>query len=227
MMMTEKIRHRESGRDKGAYGTDYLVKCPKCGGGAQVRSGRLTCPACAHTAYNPWADPNSEHYGDAAYRPGQGGPWYGMFVPSLEGGWTPKCPSCAAPVDHDFSRRGYDAVRPTKTRITCQKCGEVHVHALSWEAIAATASPSDPIFGCTYFLIQETRYGEIFAQNVEQLADLRAFVAAGLRERREGENGWMNASYVSRLPRWIKSAKNRAAVLKACDQLLAQAAHLR
>lgn len=45
---------------------------------------------------------------------------------------------------------------------------------------------------------------------------LERYVAAGLREQEPG-----NASLASRLPAWIKSRKNRAAVLRGLHRLRA------
>ena len=46
-----------------------------------------------------------------------------------------------------------------------------------------------------------------------------AYIKADLRQRRQNENGWRNASLASRLPKWIKSYKNREQLIKAIDKL--------
>jgi hypothetical protein len=61
---------------------------------------------------------------------------------------------------------------------------------------------------------------ELWAYNPEHLAWLKAYVSSGLRERTEDpEFGWRNASLSSRLPKWLKSAKNRDEVIKAIERL--------
>jgi hypothetical protein len=64
----------------------------------------------------------------------------------------------------------------------------------------------------------------VYAMNEEQLAHLESFIAAGLRERRRGAQGWANSSYISRLPSWTKSAKNRAELLSCVNRLKARLA---
>lgn len=58
------------------------------------------------------------------------------------------------------------------------------------------------------------------ALNAAHLDHLERFVRAELRERvRDPEWGWSNRSLVSRLPRWIQSARNRAEVLLGIERL--------
>lgn len=62
----------------------------------------------------------------------------------------------------------------------------------------------------------------IWAYNPEHLEQLEAWINAPLRQRRPHEQyGWSNASFFSRLPRWIKLAKNRAEVARALKRLRA------
>jgi hypothetical protein len=55
----------------------------------------------------------------------------------------------------------------------------------------------------------------LWAYNAEHLNFLRRYVSAELRERLV----MRNTSLASRLPKWIKSAKNRDAALKGLDRL--------
>jgi hypothetical protein len=63
-----------------------------------------------------------------------------------------------------------------------------------------------------------TRHGILFACNEAHLDALEAYVLADLRERRRDEFGWSMSS-MARLPRWAKSAKNRAEVLRAIARM--------
>lgn len=76
----------------------------------------------------------------------------------------------------------------------------------------------DPHFGHPLRLVASTRLGVVWAYNARHLTELRAYVSAMLRECR----GSTNRSLISRLPRWIKLARNRETVLKALDKLAAQ-----
>lgn len=77
----------------------------------------------------------------------------------------------------------------------------------------------DPWFGAPLWLSLSTRHGVLFALNERHLAELEAFVAARLRERTRAAYGWHNASLHSRLPLWLKRARNRAEVLHALARL--------
>lgn len=88
------------------------------------------------------------------------------------------------------------------------------VHSMSIERYGYTA------FGLKLYLHQATRFGEIFVYNSHHLAVLKAFVQADLRERTAKTS---NRSYFSRLPTWIKSARNRKEILKAILRLEAMA----
>ena len=59
----------------------------------------------------------------------------------------------------------------------------------------------------------------LYAFTVRHLNFLEDYIKADLRERRQNENGWRNASVGSRLPKWIKSHKNRKQLIKAIDKL--------
>jgi hypothetical protein len=66
--------------------------------------------------------------------------------------------------------------------------------------------------------------GEVlWAYNERHISFLEDFVGARLRERvRDGKYGWSNRSLASRLPAWIKSAKNRDEVMKGLSRLRAR-----
>ena len=61
-----------------------------------------------------------------------------------------------------------------------------------------------------------TRLGNLYIHNPEHLQVLKSFILADLRERTQHTG---NSSYFSRLPAWIKSARNRKEILKAILRL--------
>jgi hypothetical protein len=88
--------------------------------------------------------------------------------------------------------------------------------------VSADAEPArpddrciDPHFGLPLLLAAPTRHGRVWAYNLRHLRELRAYIAAMLRERR----GTGNSSMYSRLPPWMKAAKHRDEMLKAIDRL--------
>ncbi|WP_235568848.1 hypothetical protein [Lysobacter sp. Root983] len=73
----------------------------------------------------------------------------------------------------------------------------------------------DPHFGLPLRLIVTTRSGPLWVYNRDHLEELRRYVGAQHRER-QGLNG---RSMMSRLPTWIKLARNRQYVLRMLDRL--------
>lgn len=69
--------------------------------------------------------------------------------------------------------------------------------------------------------LQEQCCGEtLWAYNHAHLRWLKSFVSAALRERSPHEDhGWSNQSLASRLPKWIKLASNRKAILTAIEKI--------
>ncbi|MCA9373825.1 MAG: hypothetical protein R3B71_02800 [Candidatus Gracilibacteria bacterium] len=113
--------------------------------------------------------------------------------------------------------------------IHCPKCDKKAVirktdntKQLTCTACSYTKKGSLPLH--TYFpkLWLRTRCGrhELWAINPEHLQYIKEYVSAKLRERtKDPESGWSNQSIESRLPQWIKSAKNRDLVLKCIKKL--------
>ena len=82
-------------------------------------------------------------------------------------------------------------------------------------------NPVDVYFGYELWLKTDCAGHTLWAYNIRHLDFLEGFVAADLRERAYDVDGWhaRNGTLVSRLPLWIKSAKNRDEVLKAVARL--------
>ena len=117
--------------------------------------------------------------------------------------------------------------------VVCPKCGGAAVeaekvvrctaclHRATYDGTNATWEDSkSPWFRLPLLLTTSTPNGEIWAYNDRHLAQLRCYVAATLRDERRNNN----ASWSSRLPTWMKAAKNRERVLKALDRLAVIAA---
>ncbi len=73
----------------------------------------------------------------------------------------------------------------------------------------------DPHFGLPLLLKAPSRYGLVWAYNERHLHELQTYIGAKLRERAGSGNG----SMCSRLPAWMKRAKNREDILKALHRL--------
>ena len=131
------------------------------------------------------------------------------------------CPRCAGPA---VSKRLDPAARDTLAprRLVCRRCG--HLRESRAPAVAGLARVGhDDYFRLPLWLATPCAGELLWALNARHLAALEAYALAALRERRrDPEHGWSNQSVASRLPKWIKAAKNRAEVEKALARLRAK-----
>ncbi len=200
--MTEVSRHVDSGARLASFSDEVLVACSRC-----------AAPGAVHAQWSP-------------YR------WTGSFA----------CGNC----NLSLSTEAQDWVGPVvvQGRRACGHCGhkwlkvcdehETRPAVMSIEKTAAClecARPStvpveiarapdkdraiDPHFGLPLQLVVSTRHGPVWAYNARHLGELRSYVGATLRSR----HGTANASILSRLPQWMKTAKHRDEMLKAFDRL--------
>ncbi|MFF4799297.1 hypothetical protein ACFY1U_12885 [Streptomyces sp. NPDC001351] len=132
-----------------------------------------------------------------------------------------RCPRCDR-VAHVERRPGRadDARGRTypELRLVCRSCG---LSRIDTGPHCTTRRPGQGCYRPTLWLRAETRHGELWAYNLEHLDVIRRFVAADLRERAPWYDTGRKMTLVARLPAWIKSAKNRAEVLRAIDRLRA------
>jgi hypothetical protein len=116
-------------------------------------------------------------------------------------------------------------LRENKIRATCHHCGftsekSADKRTFCWH----DENPGDGYFGFALWLTTSCCGNSLWAFNNKHLELLESYVAATLRERQVDEKrGWRNASFGSRLSKWIKSAKNREAILKSVNELKAKA----
>ncbi len=133
------------------------------------------------------------------------------------------CPKCASRgkvvIDEEefakLSKKKIDQNRNKffgPRKFICTKC----VYRDHWSGSQIkVGSNCDWYFGFELWLEIECCGGRIWAYNLEHLQMIEDYVAAKLRERtNKGRN-----SFFSKLPQWIKSAKNRDEVLKAIRRI--------
>ncbi|MDV9168969.1 hypothetical protein R6V09_02290 [Streptomyces sp. W16] len=131
-----------------------------------------------------------------------------------------RCPRCER-IAH-FEQRPYtppdaDGRRYPHTRLVCRSCGLCRIDKGPRRPSLRTGGPYYPAL----WLRTGTRHGELWAYNLQHLDLIRRFVAADLRERAPWYDTGHKMTLVARLPAWMKSAKNRAEVLRAVDRLRA------
>jgi hypothetical protein len=100
--------------------------------------------------------------------------------------------------------------------LTCAHCG--HSETRTGDTIR-WGGPVDGYFQRPLWL-QAPCCGEIlWAYNAAHLAFIEAYVGARLREHGRGPDGWRNQALRNRLPKWMKKAGNREAILKCIERL--------
>ena len=208
------LRHRDDGRWLGDLLGDHCeVCCPRCSAAGVVRYestagsrlivARFACGSCALALTSP-----PTHAFDLEPLPGA--PWYGCV--HFHGSRI--CGYCGARwLRHDETMSA-DAVlgKHFDTTVRCDRCGREHPLALSMRRVRDMAGGCEPVFGLRLALSGDVAAGKtVWAYNSAHLAEIKRFVSAQLREY----GASTNSSFASRLPAWIKSARNRGKVLAA------------
>lgn len=103
----------------------------------------------------------------------------------------------------------------------CKQCNSVTPVKVDLHCSSPMGDAVDPHFGMPLQLIQPCKYGTIWAYNLRHLNELIDYTQAKLRTRQ----GVTNRSMFSRLPSWMKMAKNRELILKALDNLKSSLTH--
>lgn len=138
-----------------------------------------------------------------------------------------RCPRCSRRAEVFAPLGYYDFHAPR--RVSCFACSytrrwmgdetlwksfDDYYRSGSGDAIYV-GGPYDWYFGFPVWLQTPCCGHVLWAYNSEHLSFLRRYVSAELRER----SVMRNTSLASRLPKWMKTAKNRDAVLKGLDRL--------
>jgi hypothetical protein len=125
----------------------------------------------------------------------------------------PKCQGCAKVRPIAQPATDYRSPR----RVTCLSCS----YTKDWHGdTIALGNAVDAYFGLPLWLQIEVGDRTLWAHNDRHLQFIKSFVQATIRERHDKPGqGWRNQSVISRLPEWIKLAKNRKRVLKAIELL--------
>jgi hypothetical protein len=130
----------------------------------------------------------------------------------------PRCGGCAHLLCvQTASDEGY--------RLACTHCGLARDWLLRRDGgfPVPSGGPALPAFGTALWLVTPCCGRELWAFNGDHLAFLEAHVGAKLRGVRPDPRwGWSNRGLQSRLPRWMTSAGNREAVLRAVARLRAR-----
>ncbi|MEX2981274.1 hypothetical protein [Streptomyces sp. C36] len=136
-----------------------------------------------------------------------------------------RCTRCDRQAQVVPESREADSATPLwsmERRLVCRHCGLSRKRDESWPiAFCWYGNPemNDPYFQAPLWLQTRTRHGLLWAYNAEHLDLLRRYVQATLREHDPWYEPWRKMGAISRLPAWIKQAKNRDEVLRGLDRM--------
>ncbi len=204
--MTAPFRHKDDGKNLADYGREYLIHCPKCKSSAVIKSKKLSCTTCGLV----------KHQSEKRY-------WYGQYIAQAKtqtGHCFIKCPRCNAHAPETVGLTLTTKLAQSSKKIRCHKCNAENRHAIDWLPILEKGEPRDPVFGCELFLQQNFNEGTIFAYNQHHATEYLAYIEATHREWKLPELHGYHSSFFTKLPSWIKSAKNRDKVSKALRHMI-------
>ena len=130
-----------------------------------------------------------------------------------------KCLNCKEgkyKFEKDYTRK---SIIPRYINVECNFCIKIQAFDHSQFEITklmANKIGADPYYHFPLYLTTPVRQGLICAFNPQHLQILKNYIQADLRERKYPN---YNKSYFSRLPDWIKSARNRKEIVKALLRL--------
>ncbi len=207
--MTEQARHIDKGQWLRNYARQTIVRCIECDAvsqiyhnyendcGCRIEHNRFNCPNCQLSLVS------NRFHGD----------WIGYYC--LVG--NQPCDKCGIRLSTEkMTIASYKQRLPSTSTIVCLHCDRTNEVVLDRYKIDDPSLAIDSDFGLPLFLQTPCRFGKIWAYNQDHLTELQAYVSATLRERTSSAG---NSSMISRLPDWIKSAKNRAMISKKLAKL--------
>ena len=181
-----------------ALQTGLMVKCPRCGGPGAVtadpKAFHFQCERCHHVLEKPRAACRRkvENLCPACGR------YYRVHLPEEAGGF---------PV----------------LRVACPYCGHElpgrvqRVPGGWYSSYGDVQRGREPWFGLELWFLSSFRGKPVWALNREHLAWLVGYLSAGLRER--PAVGYLGRMQSDQLPTFMKTAKNRAGILKCLKRM--------
>jgi hypothetical protein len=142
----------------------------------------------------------------------------GTALWNFSGEYLVRCPRCHAKAFVHGPRDGRHA------RFVCERCGltcdgDSPMHPAAFN-VSVMSGPTDVHFGLPVWLQVSCVGHTLWAYNLPHVAFLERLVSADLRLRpRPAPTLYVNKRLASRLPRWMLSAKHRAAVMRGLAEL--------
>ncbi|TGL75985.1 hypothetical protein [Leptospira yasudae] len=181
------------------YSNLILVQCPKCKHKAEVlnesefRNNRKV--HCNHCGFIKTEEDNY---------------WNGTYMLVAQ-----RCPVCG---NRHFYRKSNVKLKSTKEvikSVSCSKCQKTSKVKLDLIREVSTYKVTDPYFGLSLWLQKTVNNHTLWFYNYEHLQDIKEYIQAGLREKIPDNKRTM----FTKLPKWIKSAKQREKIIESIVQL--------
>jgi hypothetical protein len=140
------------------------------------------------------------------------GQWYGHLTAYV----SVKCRECHQKITRHAEVDG----RFSKLKVTCEHCGDSCMYdATLSRHYLHDGLMCDPVFGLPLWLQKPFGDDVFWAYHFEHLELLEQYVRAKLRERGIHNKGSKNSLMFSRLPDFIKRARNREGILRLIGEL--------
>lgn len=207
-MSLEEKKHLDDGAPLGRYRDEVFCTCPNCNGPAMIRGeykysipfyiqeARVQCLKCSFN--RDWVSDDGE--------------WKGPVIGSV----CQPCPHCGHQwLSAEIWQKNYNGKLKQAVSIECSACHQSSDLELTWQTDRYTDQPVDPYFGFPLWLQSDCCGYTFWAYNRKHLQDLKSYISAKIRDQRQ-RGKW---SMSSRLPQWIKDAKNRDELLKIIGRL--------
>jgi ribosomal protein S27AE len=186
----------DPGHQLGFYADRVYCHCPKCDGKAVSiatnERWRIYCLSCTYQAQIA----SDKLYGTVVFDRHQ------QHCPTC--GYQPLCAKIQPKVKN---------IPPKTQSVTCPNCKQQAL--LNVHSYTHLGAPIDPYFGLPLWLQTQCCGNVLWAYNEQHLSMLQSYIRSRLRDGRN-RSKW---SIISRLPRWMTSAKNRDTVLNCFDKL--------
>jgi len=203
---TEPKRYLDRSGPLSSFADKAIAVCPNCKGPALVKS--------PSRYYFPFVPKNARvHCLRCSFaRKSSDSDWFGPAT-SIE---RKRCPSCGFKWLRAVRHRGHlNAKRRQTIEAECPTCHKRTTLPICWVEEPFSGDAIDPAFGLPLWLQTRCSGHTLWAYNRRHLSELQGYVAATLRER-VANGKW---TMFARLPHWVKSAKNRDAVLRCLSRL--------
>lgn len=209
--MNKPARHIDKGYRLAHYAKQSIVRCIECDTANQTYYSDHNDPNCGCINWSTQFSCNNCQLSLVSRR--FSGDWVGNC--RLQG--NQPCSKCGTRlIVKGEIIDSYKKSLPSAVTVNCPNCARANEVAVSHCRLYDASLAIDKDFGLPLFLQVPCRFGKIWAYNQTHLTELQAYIDATLRER---TNRADNASMISRLPDWMKSAKNRTMISKKLLQL--------